>query len=162
MPALVGFPFIRTLCSSRSYNSRYPDFALCYTDRRESLCFTGYEHGTGRPQCIFDVSSSVTKATCCCSIGTAWGNRCEECPQIGTKEYEQLCPSGPGYRPNRVTVILEDINECEEHENICQNGHCTNTFGSFMCSCNEGFILDDSKTSCIGNGNMRHLKNSIL
>ncbi|XP_029674893.1 fibrillin-2-like isoform X2 [Formica exsecta] len=118
-------------------------------DRRESLCFTGYEHGTGKPQCIFEVASSVTKATCCCSIGTAWGTGCEECPRAGTKEYDQLCPSGPGYRPNRVTVILEDINECVEHENICQNGHCTNTFGSFMCSCNEGFILDDSKTSCI-------------
>lgn len=121
------------------------------TDRRESFCFVGFEHGTGRPQCIFDMASSVTKATCCCSIGNAWGNRCEECPQVGTKEFQELCPGGSGYRPNLETVILEDINECEEYENICQNGHCTNTFGSFMCSCNEGFILDDTKSSCIGN-----------
>ena len=96
------------------------------------------------------MASSVTKATCCCSIGNAWGNRCEECPQVGTKEFQELCPGGSGYRPNQETVILEDINECEEYENICQNGHCTNTFGSFMCSCNEGFILDDTKSSCIG------------
>lgn len=122
------------------------------TDRRESFCFVGFEHGTGRPQCIFDMASSVTKATCCCSIGNAWGNRCEECPQVGTKEFQELCPGGSGYRPNQETVILEDINECEEYENICQNGHCTNTFGSFMCSCNEGFILDDTKSSCIGDG----------
>ncbi|XP_003250904.3 fibrillin-2 [Apis mellifera] len=118
-------------------------------DRRESFCFVGFEHGTGKPQCIFDMASSVTKATCCCSIGNAWGNRCEECPQVGTKEFQELCPGGSGYRPNQETVILEDINECEEYENICQNGHCTNTFGSFMCSCNEGFILDDTKSSCI-------------
>lgn len=124
---------------------------ISITDRRESFCFVGFEHGTGRPQCIFDMASSVTKATCCCSIGNAWGNRCEECPQVGTKEFQELCPGGSGYRPNLETVILEDINECEEYENICQNGHCTNTFGSFMCSCNEGFILDDTKSSCIGN-----------
>lgn len=44
---------------------------------------------------------------------------------------------------------MEDINECEEHENICKNGHCTNTFGSFMCSCNEGFRLDESGVVCV-------------
>lgn len=45
--------------------------------------------------------------------------------------------------------MLEDINECEEHPNICINGHCTNTFGSFMCSCNEGYRLDSSGTQCL-------------
>lgn len=45
-------------------------------------------------------------------------------------------------------MVLEDIDECEEHTNICKNGHCTNTFGSFMCSCNEGFRLDDSAVVC--------------
>lgn len=44
---------------------------------------------------------------------------------------------------------MEDIDECAEHTNICKNGHCTNTFGSFMCSCNEGFRLDDSGVVCI-------------
>ncbi|XP_046415905.1 fibrillin-2-like isoform X1 [Neodiprion fabricii] len=118
-------------------------------DRRISSCFTGYEVGSNRPQCIFDMSAAVTKATCCCSVGTAWGNRCEACPEFGSAEYNELCPSGPGYRPNSITVIMEDINECEEHDNICQNGHCTNTFGSFMCSCDEGYELDHTKTNCI-------------
>lgn len=49
----------------------------------------------------------------------------------------------------KFQVVLEDINECEEHENICQNGHCTNTFGSFMCSCNEGYKLDETGYMCI-------------
>lgn len=48
-----------------------------------------------------------------------------------------------------LQVVLEDINECEEHENLCKNGHCTNTFGSFMCSCNEGFRLDQTGAMCI-------------
>jgi hypothetical protein len=47
-------------------------------------------------------------------------------------------------------VLLEDINECEEYENLCNNGHCTNTFGSFMCSCNDGFRLDESNALCVG------------
>ena len=46
-------------------------------------------------------------------------------------------------------VVLEDINECEEFEHICQNGHCTNTFGSFICACNEGFRLDGSQSMCV-------------
>jgi hypothetical protein len=49
-----------------------------------------------------------------------------------------------------LQVLLEDINECEEYENLCHNGHCTNTFGSFMCSCNDGFRLDETNTLCVG------------
>lgn len=45
--------------------------------------------------------------------------------------------------------MVEDIDECAEHENICKNGHCTNTFGSFMCSCNEGYRLDESGVICL-------------
>ena len=48
-----------------------------------------------------------------------------------------------------VQVVLEDIIECEEFEHICQNGHCTNTFGSFICACNEGFRLDGSQSMCV-------------
>lgn len=34
---------------------------------------------------------------CCCSVGVAWGPECDECPERGTPEYEQLCPRGPGF-----------------------------------------------------------------
>ena len=47
-------------------------------------------------------------------------------------------------------VVLEDINECAEMDNICENGRCANTFGSFACNCNPGFTHDNSRTSCIG------------
>ncbi|CAH0559244.1 unnamed protein product [Brassicogethes aeneus] len=115
-------------------------------DRRTSRC---YLHTDPYGKCEAPTADYVTKASCCCSVGKAWGNNCEHCPAHDTKEYEILCPGGMGYKPNDLTVVLEDINECEEHENICQNGHCTNTFGSFMCSCNEGFRLDETGYMCI-------------
>ena len=39
-----------------------------------------------------------------------------------------------------------DIDECSG-VNPCQQG-CTNTQGSFMCSCEDGFLLDDDGSTC--------------
>ena len=55
---------------------------------------------------------------------------------------------GNGFQSNERTVILEDINECHELSGVCQNGRCTNTFGSYMCACNEGFRLDSRGVLC--------------
>lgn len=43
-----------------------------------------------------------------------------------------------------------DINECEVEPNICQFGSCTNTPGSFQCTCQPGFVLSDNKRRCYG------------
>ena len=40
-----------------------------------------------------------------------------------------------------------DINECTEDS--CDH-NCTNTNGSFICSCNNGYELDDNGRSCNG------------
>lgn len=45
---------------------------------------------------------------------------------------------------------LPDINECEVEPNICQFGTCTNTPGSFQCTCQPGFVLSDNKRRCYG------------
>ncbi|XP_066993764.2 fibrillin-2 [Anabrus simplex] len=118
-------------------------------DRRESRCYLTVEERNGRRRCSQELGLPVTRATCCCSEGKAWGARCEPCPTPGTEEYTVLCPEGPGFRPNVTTVVLEDINECEELKNLCKNGHCINTFGSFMCKCNDGFRLDNTNAACI-------------
>ncbi|XP_073977329.1 fibrillin-2-like isoform X3 [Rhodnius prolixus] len=118
-------------------------------DKRESRCYQHVDDTYGRPSCTKEMGSAVTKATCCCSLGRGWGIMCEMCPRPGTKEYNDLCPGGTGLRPNKTTVRLEDINECEDHENICKNGHCTNTFGSFMCSCNDGYRLNSQLATCV-------------
>ncbi|XP_054288254.1 fibrillin-2-like [Macrosteles quadrilineatus] len=118
-------------------------------DKRESRCYLEVEEWRGRTRCSQEMGAPVTKATCCCSVGRGWGPTCEACPPTDSEEYKALCPGGTGYRPNILTVVLEDINECEEHEGICKNGHCTNTFGSFMCSCHTGFRLDDTHVNCV-------------
>ncbi|XP_063960930.1 uncharacterized protein LOC129267613 [Lytechinus pictus] len=38
---------------------------------------------------------------------------------------------------NRILEI--DINECIEFTEVCSNGNCTNTEGSYFCTCNQGF-----------------------
>ena len=40
---------------------------------------------------------------------------------------------------SRKDLILEDINECRELPGLCANGRCSNTFGSFMCTCDNGY-----------------------
>lgn len=41
---------------------------------------------------------------CCCSVGSAWGIDCEECPKAGTPEYKSICPRGPGFA-NRGDIL---------------------------------------------------------
>ena len=42
---------------------------------------------------------------------------------------------------------ISDIDECIE--DACDH-NCTNTDGSFICSCNDGYELDDNGRSCNG------------
>ena len=46
-------------------------------------------------------------------------------------------------------IILLDINECDEGSHNCKH-ICTNTAGSFECSCNNGYRLDDNGRNCLG------------
>ncbi|KAH3729949.1 fibrillin-1-like isoform X3 [Dreissena polymorpha] len=57
---------------------------------------------------------------------------------------QTTCFCDAGYSFNETTLRCEDANECEQ--NICPQ-ECTNTVGSFMCSCLSGFKLVDS-VSC--------------
>ena len=44
---------------------------------------------------------------------------------------------------------MSDINECAVDNAGCQEV-CTNIPGSYMCSCNDGFQLDENKHNCSG------------
>ncbi len=51
---------------------------------------------------------------------------------------------------------LVDINECNTNNGGCAQV-CTNTDGSFMCSCNTGFLLAGDLATC--NGEIKNLQN---
>ena len=48
-----------------------------------------------------------------------------------------------------TNVCFSDINECEDDTDDCEQ-ICTNTEGSFDCSCMSGFTLDDNGKNCTG------------
>ena len=44
-------------------------------------------------------------------------------------------------------VIVADTNECIENRDSCEHV-CTNTEGTFQCSCLDGYILDSDGANC--------------
>ncbi|KAK1805712.1 hypothetical protein P4O66_001976 [Electrophorus voltai] len=48
-----------------------------------------------------------------------------------------------------LLLVSSDIKECHVLPNLCKNGQCINTVGSFHCRCNVGYTTDFSGTSCV-------------
>ena len=76
----------------------------CYLDGGEELNRGRRPPFSGRRECARPVGDLMTQASCCCSVGTAWGPLCEACPAPGSDEHNSLCAGGPGFRPNPNTV----------------------------------------------------------
>ena len=49
-----------------------------------------------------------------------------------------------------VVFLAADVDECADDPVPCTNGMCTNTIGSFFCTCNDGYIENGARTACIG------------
>lgn len=126
---------------------------------------------------------SVTKSECCCNVGRGWGPQCELCPLPGTVHFKKMCPLGPGYttdgrgewRPGGAAaekaaspldswlccvLVPPDINECQVLPDLCRNGQCVNTIGSFRCHCNVGYKTDFTATSCVGRAPVRPVRST--
>jgi len=51
------------------------------------------------------------------------------------------------------SLLFADIDECASGANSCISGRaaCSNTVGSYNCTCNHGYT-GDGKTSCLSQG----------
>ena len=49
----------------------------------------------------------------------------------------------------RSALYISDVNECSVGNGGCSQV-CNNTFGSFICDCNEGYELDNDGVTCKG------------
>lgn len=69
-------------------------------DLRSEQCYMKWHED----ECGEPLSGRYRVDMCCCSVGTAWGIDCEECPKPGTPEYRAICPRGPGFA-NRGDIL---------------------------------------------------------
>lgn len=137
------------VCQCPPFHDLVPGGNGC-VDKRVGNCYLDFMTMiNGRNVCRKPLTEQVSKSTCCCSVGKAWGPMCEACPDPDSEDYKNLCPAGSGFRPNSITVVLEDIDECDEMDGLCTNGRCSNTFGSFMCICNDGYKIDETNAVCV-------------
>ena len=49
----------------------------------------------------------------------------------------------------KIFVTFKDINECYERSDDCDH-LCTNTIGSYNCSCRDGYYLHQDGKTCLG------------
>ncbi|KAJ6664070.1 hypothetical protein lerEdw1_008285 [Lerista edwardsae] len=132
-----------------------PEFELNPTrvgcvDTRSGFCYLEIKPrgDNGDVACSNEIGVGVSKSSCCCSLGKAWGIPCEQCPAVNSSDYKLLCPGGEGFRPNPITVILEDVDECLT-EGICGPGTCYNTMGNYTCICPPDYMQVNGGNNCM-------------
>ena len=47
-------------------------------------------------------------------------------------------------------IITSDINECAGVNNCSDDSNCTNTLGSYQCSCHDGYLDEGNGYTCSG------------
>lgn len=81
-------PLSRSLCAA---------VVMCalYVDNRVGNCYLKYgPRGDGSLSCNTEIGVGVSRSSCCCSLGKAWGNPCETCPPVNSSK-EMLSYSPP-------------------------------------------------------------------
>uniref|UniRef100_A0AAY5EAH0 Latent transforming growth factor beta binding protein 1 n=1 Tax=Electrophorus electricus TaxID=8005 RepID=A0AAY5EAH0_ELEEL len=122
------------------------------------------------------LTRSVTIEECCCTLGAGWGDNCEvfPCPVKDTDQFVKMCPAGPGSIPSGNAVLgvssADNADECVLFgTEICKDGFCLDTIGSYECYCKAGFYYHElqcvdtdeclDESSCV-NGQCKNTRGS--
>ncbi|XP_032815902.2 uncharacterized protein LOC116945577 [Petromyzon marinus] len=92
----------------------------------------------------------ITDYQCC----LGWFESGDECPIFGCMNEclnggscisNDTCACMPGYTGG---ACENDLDECTSGEHWCEQG-CSNTIGSFVCTCEPGYYLGDDQSTCV-------------
>ncbi|XP_071478891.1 bone morphogenetic protein 1 homolog [Diadema antillarum] len=152
--------------TSPSWPEPYPQDKNCVwqivapSNYRISLQFFSF-HLEGNEVCKYDyveVRSSLTEE------GLLHGKYCgNEIPETITSRFNNLriefrsdnTVAKDGFFAN----FFADVDECEDSNGNCQH-ICTNTLGSYTCSCQNGFTLHENQHDCKESGCRREIQST--
>lgn len=64
------------------------ELLCCSADNRVGNCYLKFgPRGDGSLSCNTEIGVGVSRSSCCCSLGKAWGNPCETCPPVNSSKY---------------------------------------------------------------------------
>lgn len=73
-----------------------------------------------------------------------------------------VIPTGTVYLALTLSGFHPDIDECRVMGNLCKNGQCINTLGSYNCICKPGYTTDITGTVCVGKATVPEHHGSFL
>ncbi|CAG9827856.1 unnamed protein product [Diabrotica balteata] len=111
----------------------------CGLEEDTSLCPPGFSYNPSTKACA-DIDECLTGKNGCNTESQVCVNTKGNYTCVDKASTNSTCALG--FKMNTVIQLCEDINECEEKENICaHNERCVNVFGSYKC------VLQESSSS---------------
>ena len=120
----------------------------------KSVLYTYSLNSTDVDECT-QVNPSVCSQRCSDTIGS-YICSCESGYRLNTTDL-RTCDGKHillNIAINRYVYLLDlkDVDECVEERHTCDmNADCTNTEGSYYCTCREGYSGEGSNGTCHGN-----------